>query len=134
MADLVIDASKVRLVEPRDPLTLIAGVDIDAGETCAPNATTGKWALVDSTFVGPVWVSINTVKAGRAMTAVYDGDVYLGAALDSLNFGAPVYLSTVAGKMADTGADLIGWVIPVYGNNINGTASKLLKVDRPRGG
>lgn len=138
MAAITIDKTKVRVDEYTDwALTSIASVDIDAGEIIRLDGTTGKWVLANASEtadLGEPFMAVDSVLAGRALSAVRKAVMFLGSALDSLDFAAPVYISDTDGGLDDAPGTLsvvAGIVIPVWGNGA--TPGKLLLLDLAKG-
>lgn len=133
MANLTIDASKVRLVEAIEAYPMPAEVAVTAGQMGKLNTSTGKVNLALAT-TAPNAATIgmaltSTDRQPQAPTFVRRGIVDLGAALDALAYGATVFLSDTAGTLSDTAgtsSKIIGTVIPGYAET---TPSKLLRID-----
>lgn len=104
-----ITVTKLRLVEALEHFTGIAGVDVNAGDVVRFDGTTGKVVkaaadtAANATAVG---VAVRTVKAGSAVTCLRRGVLDLADALDTLAYGAPVYLGTTPGTL-DTAAGTV---------------------------
>lgn len=133
MANLTIDASKVRPVEIIEAWSYPAEVAVTAGQAVKLNTSTGKVNLaLATTAPNAVTVGLaltSTDRQPQAPTVIRRGVVDLGAALDALAYGATVYLSDTAGTLADTAgtsSKIVGTVIPGYAET---TPSKLLRID-----
>jgi len=134
MADLTITAADVAAVEIIEKVTGPAAAAIDAGEACYIVAASGKYNLADEDASAPVndveGVAINSANAaGITTTLVRKGVLDVGDALAGMDYGAEVYLSATAGKLADADPGntvVVGQVIPGWGYT---TADKLLRVD-----
>lgn len=134
MALLTITASDVRVVKRSEltQLTAPAGEAINAGQYCRWNTSTGKFEYGNATTTGEVgdgFIAEKTVAIGDPLTAHKGPGVVidLGSALDSLNYGASVYLGDTDGRLADaagTVSTVVGKVIPGWA----GTAKKLLRL------
>lgn len=126
MASLTIPPAGVRPVtlDNMSSHTAPASVDINKGQVIRVDATTGKWVKAAGNNAANAgtkrFIAINTVKAGQALTGVRGGLVDLGvAALDGINFGAPIYLSDTPGEMTatvgeSTTATIMGYVMPIF--------------------
>ena len=134
MALLTISADDVRVVKRSEltQLTAPAGEAINAGQYCRWNTSTGKFELGNGSSSGEVgdgFIAEKTVAVGETLTAHKGPGVILdlGAALDGLNYAAPVYLSDTDGTLADsagTVSTVVGKVVPGWA----GTAKKLLRL------
>lgn len=81
--------------------TLPAGGAIVAGNVVTLNPDTGRWMLADADVMdhhAPLYIALKTVAAGVGLTAIKTG-VVDGYDLDDLPYGAPVFLSAVAGNL-----------------------------------
>lgn len=134
MADLAVTAADVAAVRVIEQITAPAAEAIDAGEVVRYDTATGRLALGNGTTAAEarvVGVAINSAsQAGDTITAITQGIVDLGDALDALDYDAPVYASdtdgTLGGAAGDATVDVIvGRVIPGWGHT---TADKLLRV------
>jgi hypothetical protein len=104
VADLSITDTDVLVDDAVFELGLIAGEDIDAGETMYVNPSTGKWALFNNAIENvQVYIARDTVKSGRVLVGSLEATYNVGAALAALNYGVPVYASSTLGKIATTG-------------------------------
>lgn len=134
MADLTITASDVAIVESVEQDTAPTAAALDAGSYVKPNSATGKWEAGDASAAGnhgnlPGIMVISSKYAGQAVTVIRKGLLYLGDALDGLDFDDPVYLSDTAGALADaagTTEKIVGYVAPIFGET---TPKKGLRVD-----
>jgi len=134
MADLSITATDVAPVKVIEQVTGPAAAAIDAGEAVYYVAADGTFNLADEDVAAPVnepeGIAITTAnQANITITVVKKGLLDLGDALDGMGYGATVYLSATAGKLADAdpgNAVVIGEVVPAWGAT---TADKLLRVD-----
>jgi hypothetical protein len=133
MADLTITASDVAVVKAIEQFTVPAHEVLAAGNAAYLVAATGKAGKADANGAAPInepeGVAIKSAfYANEAVTIIQQGWVDLGAALDGLNYGDPVWLSNTAGALADAdpGAGIIvGEVWPAFGA---ATADKILRV------
>lgn len=125
MADLTINDAHFNIIKSFLPLTLIASVNIDAGEAIAMDSN-GEWVLA-TTASTQVFLAADSVLAGRGVTGVWKGDVELGDALSALAYGDLLYTSANAGKIETTGVagDEIGFVVP---HAERGRVRKLLRL------
>ncbi len=134
MADLVFAARDVSIVrnDPDDQYTLNANVVLERGQLVKVDGTTNRWVKAVDTDVATTQCYITIEDApviGATVTGIRKGLVDLGkTALASLNYAAPVYASTTAGKLADAGTVKIGQVAGTTAENPNG---KILQVDLP---
>jgi hypothetical protein len=134
MAAITVTAADVGLVRAEENGLLTGPVNeaIDAGEYVVQDPTTGHLELGDASALSTAThggVAVATVAAGQYLTAVRDGLVDLGDALDGLNHGDAVFLSNTAGGLDDatgTVTKRIGFVEGVFANGA--TADKLLRV------
>lgn len=134
MADLTITAANVALVKAVEEFTLPTAAQVNAGQPVYLVAASGQVNLADEDAAAPAnapkGVAYRSGRfAGDAVSCVKKGWLDLGAALDSLNFGAKVYLSATAGKLADADPGntvVVGEVWPAFGHT---TADKLLYVN-----
>lgn len=133
MADLTVTAAQVALIDPQHAETYdyqpAAGVTFTPGDAACVDAATG---LIDKaeaddpgkTDVAGIVVSIR----GKGVTLLKRGRVY-GFDLSNLNYGASVYLSNTAGKLADGAGSTsvtVGKVVPV---TESGRRVKVLYID-----
>lgn len=132
MTDLTITTcTPVKIIEQ---FTGPAHEAMEAGNAVYLVAASGKFGLADENGSAPVnepeGVSIKTaLQQNDTVTIVKKGYLDIGNVLTALAYGAPVYLSATAGKLADAdpgNAIVIGEVWPAFGNT---TADKLLRVD-----
>ena len=133
MADLVIAPGDVAAVKVIEQMTGPVSEAVDSGEAVCLAAASGVFSLADEDNAAldePVGVAIkNANQANIATTVVRKGWLDLGDALAGLAYGATVWLSDTAGKLADADPGshvVIGTVIPAWGTT---TADKLLRVD-----
>ena len=132
MADLTITTCTP--VQVNKQWTGPASAAVAVGEAGYMVAASGQFGLADANGSAPVnepeGVFIKAaLQAGDTVTLVMDGWLDIGNALSSLDYGAPVWLSRTAGKLADVDEGdgiLIGEVWPAFGNT---TADKLLYVN-----
>lgn len=104
---------------------------IAEGQRCRFDATAGSIALGNGTTaaeVAPGGIAVHAAVVGEAVTIINQGIVDVGAALDALNFGDPVYVSDTDGTFSTAVADstvdvIVGRVIPGWDAT---TAQKLL--------
>lgn len=129
MADLVITkADQVKVILQ---YTGPAAEAIAEGNRCRFDATTGQIALGNGTNaaeIAPGGIAVHAAAAGVAVTIINQGIVDVGAALDGLNFGVPIYVSDTDGTFgaADTDSTvdtIVGRVVPGWDGT---TAQKLL--------
>jgi hypothetical protein len=104
MADIVVTAAKVGLVDPQKAVTFngIAAAAITKGQAVYMD-TSGTLGVADANASGKQQargIALNAAGAGQAVTCVKEGAVY-GYTLTSQAYGAPVYLSDTAGALAD---------------------------------
>lgn len=102
MADLSITAADVRPVEIFERETLPAGEAITAGQYV--HADTSARVMKTNASEDPVGggIALRSVAANLAVTWVRKGLVFLGAALDSLDYGAKVFASATDGGLTAT--------------------------------
>jgi len=138
MADLAVVA-RVRLIEDNGSDTLPAAAAIGPGVPCYPDGTTGKataGAAGAAGTAGVIGINLShklTVAnqpahlLRRGKIALYDAN---GAnILDGLAYGAQVYLSNTAGRLADAAGTVTvvaGRVIPLWDQ---ATPTKILDID-----
>ena len=129
MADLVITkADQVQVVQQ---FTGPAVEAITEGQRCRFDASTGKIALgkgTDAAEIAPGGIAVHAAAIGEAVTVINQGIVDVGAALDALNYGAPIYVSdtdgTFGGDAGDSTVDtIVGRVVPGWNTT---TGEKLL--------
>lgn len=132
-ANLSITAGDVAAIEVIEQFTGPVNEAIDAGEVGVLHSTAGKIALADQDSDSAedlVGVAIKSANAQNVTTTfVRKGILDLGDALDSLDYGAIVYLSATAGKIYDSdpgNSIVIGTVEPAWGHT---TADKVLRLD-----
>jgi hypothetical protein len=135
MADLTLKkADTLRVVESREQMTGVAGVDIDAGELMRYVNATGRFELADASAAPSAdakYMATRTVKAGMALTGLRKGIVD-GFDLDDYTFEDVFYLSDNAGQISDaagTVSKVVAEVHPIFGQLMGQTASKTLRVD-----
>lgn len=138
MANLTITATAVALIEsPREPRTYPAGGTVTAGGAVYLDSSGFVVAGYDSagvTLQKWIGVAVNSATTNLPVTVAEAGSkVDLGSALGSLAYGAPVYVATTAGILADaTGSAgaAIGYVRPAHGAASAGVlvADKILQV------
>ena len=118
MADLVItQADQVQVVQQHTGPAVEA---ITEGQRCRFDATTGKIALGNGTTaaeIAPGGIAVHAAAIGEALTIINQGIVDVGAALDALNYGDPIYVSdtdgTFGGAATDSTVDtIVGRVVP----------------------
>lgn len=133
MANLTIDASKVRLIEAYEAHPIPAEVAVTAGQMVKISTTTAKANLALATTAPnarTVGMAItSTDRQPSAPTVVRRGLIDLGSALDALAYDAIIYLSDTAGTLSDTAgtsSKAIGTVWALYGET---TPSKVLRID-----
>ena len=138
MADLAVVA-RVRLIEDRGSDTLPAAAALGPGVVCRPDGTTGKATTASAAAAGTAGaIGLNLSHKAtvtnqpvhllrRGKVALYDAN---GAnILDGLAYGAQVYLSNTAGRLADaagTVSVVVGRVIPLWDQN---RLTKVLDLD-----
>ncbi len=134
MADLVIDPKTVAPIHVIEQITAPTGVSLTKGEAVIYDPTSGRLAKGNAGAAATadcIGIAIsNTDQTAGVTTVVRKGYVNLGNALDALAFGAKIYLSNAAGKLADgpgTTNVIIGTVVPHYG--ATGTPDKVLRVN-----
>lgn len=104
MANVTMTAAKVAVLYPQKAQIFdrIAAVAIAAGEAVALSAA-GKAVLADAsqatTLVNP-GIALNSAGVGQAVSVLMFGHV-AGGTLTDLDYGAAVYVSDDAGKIAD---------------------------------
>lgn len=136
MADLTIDATKVRLVRGSDNALMTApvGETGTAGEYYRPNTSTGKLENGNATtttelgnIAGILLDSVPTANLTGTIALLGSKAILdLGDALTSLAYGAPVYVSDTDAGLADaagTVSRVAGYVWPAWNST---TADKLL--------
>lgn len=133
MANLTVDATKVRPVFVIEQQISGSGVAITAGQVALIATATGLLGLAQGTtapLARAIGVAVNgTAETGMRPTIVRKGIVDLGAALDGVAYGADIYIGDTAGTLSDTAgtvSKVVGTVVPGYGNV---TPDKLLRVD-----
>ncbi len=134
MADLTITAADVQVVKVIDQVTGPVAAAVDAGEACYIVAASGEYNLADENGSAPLndpeGVAVtNGNQAHITVTLVRKGILDVGEALAGMDYGATVWLSATAGKLADAdpgNSIVIGEVIPGWAHT---TADKLLRVD-----
>lgn len=114
----VADVAAVRVIDQVNG-QMTSGASITAGCLVKQNASTGLWDLADaSTAALSDGTGLCIQQQGLALTVAFIGEVNLGAAMDALDYGDPVYLSDTAGKIASSAGSvtkLIGRVIGAQG-------------------
>ena len=131
MANLTVDSSKVRIVESIEQCNAVVTEGYEAGQVLGADGTTGKYSLVNASASAPVLpgVAVNSDSAGyRAVTIIRQGIVWLGDALDSLDYGDPVYLSDTDGTLADAAGTTSVEIGVVTALHDMGSVSKALRV------
>ena len=118
MADLVITkADQVQVVQQHTGPAVEA---ITEGQRCRFDATTGKIALGNGTTaaeIAPGGIAVHAAAIGEALTIINQGIVDVGAALDALNYGDPIYVSDTDGAFGGAAGDstvdtIVGRVVP----------------------
>ncbi len=109
MADIVVTAAKVGLVDPMKAITHtgVAAAAITKGQVVYMD-TSGTIGVADANDVGKQQargIALNAAGAGQAVTFVKEGAVY-GFTLTSQAYGAALYLSDAAGALADAAGTL----------------------------
>lgn len=129
MADLTITkCDQVQVVQQHTGPAVEA---IAEGQRCRFDATTGRIALGNGTTaaeVAPGGMAVHAAAIGEALTIINQGIVDVGAALDALNYGDPIYVSDTDGTLSTAVGDstvdvIVGRVIPGWDAT---TAQKLL--------
>ena len=129
MADLVItQADQAQVVQQ---FTGPAVEAIAEGQRCRFDASTGKIALGNGTTAAEIamgGIAVHAAAIGEAVTIINQGVVDVGAALNALSFGDPIYVSdtdgTFGGAATDSTVDtIVGRVVPGWDGT---TAQKLL--------
>lgn len=95
--------------------TFVAGVNFDAGDAVYIDPANGNAVKSGGTYYG---LAAKRATAGMAVTAVRIG-IFDGLDVSALGFGAGVFTSATAGRVADTtatGQKQIGFVVPGYGS------------------
>lgn len=126
MADLTLTAAQIAPVFPHDAkiFDILAGVAVTQGQAVYQN-TSGKAAVADANagsgaekFYG---LALRTRGIGQGLSVLKEGHVY-GFDLSGLAYGALVYLSDTAGKLADTPSTTnsvpVGMVVPLSDSDI----------------
>lgn len=136
MANLTIDATKVRLVKGADTAlhTGPVGETGTGGEYYRLNTSTGKLENGNGTTTTELG-NIAGILLDSVATANLTGTIALlgskaildlGDALDALAYGAPVYIGDTDATLSDTAGTVsrvVGYVIPAWNST---TADKLL--------
>ncbi len=124
MTDLVIDPTKVREIEVIEQFTGPAAEAIGAGQYVRLNTTTGKIEKGNATTAAEArkgGLALNSaVQANDTITFLRKGIIWLGDALDALNFDADVLLSDTDGTLADVAGTVslvVGTIVPLYGQS-----------------
>jgi len=118
--------------ESFEQMTLIAAADLNAGTPVYVDSN-GKFAEADASAAGTAdvyGITVRKVKAGQAVTAVARG-VLSGFDFSAQSFGAQIFLSDTAGKVADAAGTVskrVGRVIPAHGQPRGSSLAKLLQV------
>ena len=136
MADIALKAATSTAVAtlPNIQHTFIANAAMDRLTPVYIVAATGKVAATDADAdaTADAWgVTARDCVAGEAVTVIRQGLVD-GLTLDSLNYGATLYVSGTAGRIADAAGaaeKVVGHVLPVAGTTIGVAADKLFYVD-----
>jgi hypothetical protein len=136
MAALTIDPTDVMVIETTEQYTAPISEDIDSGEYCRFDPTTGKIAFGNATTVGEMGFGgvliARKANTGQAGTFIRKGVVQLGDALDGLDYGDAVYLGDTDGQLNDAAGTVevvLGYVIPIFGGVAGADASKALALD-----
>lgn len=122
MADLVIDYTQVREIEVIEQFTGPTDETVEPGQYARLAPSTGKLTLGNASSATEVGSGegLCITRQVNTITIVKQGILWLGTALDSLNFGASVYLSNSDGTLADaagTVSKVVGIVVPLYGHS-----------------
>ncbi len=118
---------------PVDQFSGLSGEAITEGAPVRIDSATGKVLNALATTApnaAAKGIALKTVAANQAVTIVSRGTIE-GHNLDAMAYGAAVYLSNTAGRVADaagTVSTVIGYVFGVRGDVPNAPMSKLLKV------
>lgn len=139
MADIaLVTAGRVHLVEAighGQQRSLISGELIVAGAPVYIDPTTGRVFNSDANVAGKNVVygiaSIGVGSAGLAVTVIKVGTLD-GYNLDAVPFGASIFVSDTAGRLADAAGTLslpVGRVVPGLAVPIGTTPDKLLEVN-----
>lgn len=131
MTDLVIDYTKVREIEVIEQFTGPADETVNPGQYARLAPATGKLTKGNATTAAEVGSGegICITRQVNTITILKKGVIWLGDALDALNFGAAIYLSNTDGTLADTAgtvSKVAGHVVPLYGHS---TFKKALRVN-----
>lgn len=118
MADLTI--TKCDQVQVIMQFTGPAVEAIAEGQRCRFDATTGHIALGNGTTaaeVAPGGMATHAAGIGEAVTIINQGIVDVGAALDALSYGDPIYVSDTDGTFSTAVGDstvdvIVGRVVP----------------------
>lgn len=125
----------VRTVESIQQDTGVAGEAITAGAPVRIDTATGRYVNAAAGVAGTAdvyGVAVNTAPAGMALTVIRRG-VMDGFNLTAQAFGALVYLSNTAGRIADaagTVSVVLGRVIPIHSQKRGESPYKALSVER----
>lgn len=136
MAATNLSISTIRPVKVIDQVTLPAGEALAVGSVVCAHTTSGTAYLAHATISAVAraeGVALTATGASQTVTVVRKGYLDVGNALDSLNFGTPVWVSDdtaggIASAMNSTASTklVVGTVVPAFGAT---TADKLLRVD-----
>ncbi|MCA9935850.1 MAG: hypothetical protein H6662_15590 [Ardenticatenaceae bacterium] len=122
MTDLVIDYTQVREIEVIEQFTGPADETVDPGHYARLAPSTGKLTKGNATTAAEVGTGegLCITRQVNTITILKKGILWLGDALDALNFGDIVYLSDTDGTLADaagTVSKVAGVVVPLYGHS-----------------
>lgn len=123
MPDLVIDYTKVREIEVIEQFTGPADETVDPGHYARLEPTTGKLTKGNATTAAEVGSGegICITRQVNTITLLKKGILWLGdGVLDSLQFGATIFLSDTDGALADAAGTVnkaVGTVVPLYGHS-----------------
>lgn len=135
MADLTLttaDKTNVGSTGPNYQITGVAAVAITAGSPVLFDAN-GKFIVADADAAAAdacFGIATRSALAGEAVTVMRRG--FMDGWSNLPAYGAPVYVSNTAGKLADaagTASIVVGYVVSVAGTNVGVAYDKMLLVE-----
>lgn len=134
MAALTIVANKVSAPRVIEQETYPTSVVVTAGQAVRFDTTSGQWVLATTDVAGNcahVYIALTSAGVGQPVTAIKQGLLNLGIAMDGIALGASVFLNP-AGALGDAAgvvSVIAGIVVPAFGSGAN--VDRLLRVDLP---
>lgn len=137
MSLLTIEYFQIVVNREESPLTVKGGESVTSrkGKFLRVDSTTGKAVLGNASstteYANVHGIAMSDQKyLGDSVTLFRDGLLDWGDALDSMDYGAPIYVSDTDGTFADSAGTvttaIAGYVVPVFEHD--GTVKKLADI------